>query len=214
MFKKITLAALVFIASTFSAFAADEPTEPQNFIVAEIPIYSQKLRFKLPTDWQHAHTSQNEKSYLIEFIPKDETLENWTNLFSIQGFKDFNPAVRPLDVANNVAKNFAKTCPDTAIYTKIGERVLNGYDAFLAIIGCSVMPQDHASNLKKGMSEISYYVFIKGKSDLYFAQKSIRGVGFTPEKFPDFVEKSISEMKNFFPIEFCSLESVKGRCEK
>lgn len=214
MFRKITLAALIFMASALTVFAADEPDTAQNFIVAEIPIFSQKLRFKLPISWQRAHTSQNEKSFVIEFIPKDEAIDNWENLFSIQGFKDFNPDVTPLDVANSVANNFIKNCPQSAIYTKIGERVLNGHQAFLAIIGCSEMPQDHASNLKKGMSEISYYVFVKGTKDLYFAQKSIRGTGFAPEKFPEFVEKSIRDMKNFFPIEFCTLDSAQGRCEK
>ncbi|MBL1419790.1 MAG: hypothetical protein COC24_004695 [Alphaproteobacteria bacterium] len=214
MFKKITLAVLIFITSTVNIFAADEPAQPQNFVVAEIPIFSQKLRFKLPTDWQHAHTSQNDKSYLIEFIPKDEDIKNWKNLFSVQGFKDFNPAVSPEDIANNVANNFAKDCPQNTVYIKIGEQVLNGHDAFMAIIGCSVMPQDHATNLKKGMSEISYYVFIKGQQDLYFTQKSIRSAGFPSENLPDSVKKSTEEMKNFFPIEFCSLESAQGRCEK
>lgn len=214
MFKKITIAAFVFILGIINVHAADQPTDPQNFVVAEIPIFSQKLRFKLPTDWQHAHTSQNDKSYLIEFIPKTENINSWENLFAIQGFKDFDQNVKPEQVADSVANNFVKACPETVIYSKLGERYLNGQQAFLAIIGCSVMPEDHATNLKKGMSEISYYVFVKGKQDLYFAQKSIRGPGFTPDKFPPFVEESIADMKNFFPIEFCALDSAQGQCIK
>lgn len=214
MLKKIIITTFIIIISTINSHAAEQAKNPQNFIVAEIPIFSQKLRFKLPTDWQHAHTSQNDKSYLIEFIPKTENINNWKNLFSIQAFKDFNPNLTPEQVANSVANNFTKTCPEAVIYTKLGERFLNGQQSFLAIIGCSIVPKDHATNLKKGMSEISYYVFIKGKNDLYFAQKSIRGAGFTPDKFPPFVEESIAEMKNFFPIEFCSLDSVQGQCIK
>ncbi|PCI84620.1 MAG: hypothetical protein COB24_14520 [Hyphomicrobiales bacterium] len=214
MFKKITLAALILIISAVNIFAADEPAHPQNFVVAEIPIFSQKLRFKLPTDWQHAHTSQNDNSYLIEFIPKDEDIKNWKNLFSIQAFKDFDPTVSPEDIANNVANNFAKDCPQNSIYNKIGEQVLDGYDAFEAIIGCAALSNDHATNLKKGMSEISYYIFIKGQKDLYFAQKSIRGAGFPFENFPDSVKKSIDEIKNHLPIEFCNLDSAQGKCQK
>lgn len=215
MFKKLTLAALIVMSAATSGYAADEATEPaQNYSIAEIPIFSQKLRFKLPTDWQLVQSKQNGKTYLIEFIPKDEKIESWTNLFSIQGFQDFDPKSKPQDVADSVYRGFSKLCPETSIYSKIGERVLNGQDAYLAVIGCAEMPNDHSTNLKKGMSEISYYVFIKGEKDLYFAQKSIRGAGFSNDKFPPFVNEAIIEMNNFFPIEFCTLDSPRGKCLK
>ncbi|MGL1922708.1 MAG: hypothetical protein OCD03_16960 [Hyphomicrobiales bacterium] len=220
MFKKLCLAAAFVLSSGLIVQAADEKVVPepapiqQNFLTVEVPIYSQKLRFKLPTDWKHANTSQNEKTYLIEFVPKGEGLSDWKNLFSLQGVKDFDPAIKPEDVANSVASSFAEICPKTVVFTKIGARFLNDQEAFLAIIGCADMPEDNPTGLKKGMAEISYYVFIKGKRDLYIAHKSIRGAGFTPDKFPPFVEQAIGEMKNFFPIEFCALESGKGQCEK
>lgn len=215
MLKKLTLAAFIFISSATIAHAADEAAAPeQNYAIAEVPIFSQKLRFKVPTDWQHVQSNQNGNTYLIEFIPKDEKIESWTNLFSVHGFQDFDPEATPKDVADSVFRGLIKLCPETAIYTKVGERVLNGQDAFLAIIGCAEMPDDHSTNLKKGMSEISYYVFIKGKKDLYFAQKSIRGEAFSIDKFPPFVNAAIVEMKNFFPIEFCTLDSPRGVCVK
>lgn len=215
MLKKLTLAALIIMSAATSGFAADEATPPKlNYSIAEVPIFSQKLRFKLPTDWQHVQSKQNGSTYLIEFIPKDEKIESWKNLFSIQGFQDFDPETKPQDVADSVHRGFAKLCPETSVYTKIGERVLNGQDAFLAVIGCAEMPNDHATNLKKGMSEIAYYVFIKGTKDLYFAQKSIRGAGFTNDVFPPFVNDAILEMTDFFPIEFCTLDSPRGTCLK
>lgn len=195
------------------AWAADEPVA-QTHIVAEIPIFAQKLRFKLPIDWQHAHTSQNEAAYLIEFIPQNEDLKSWTNLFSIQGIRDFDPLITPEQVAQSVATNFQKTCPDAMIYKNIGARVLDNHNAFLTVMGCSNIPADHSSGIKAGMSEITYYVFIKGSRDLYIAHKSVRGAGFSGDSLPTFVEQAISDMKNFFPIEFCNLDSAKGQCSK
>lgn len=214
MFKifRVLLAMLLFFMAS-SAMAADEDAV-QNFVTAEIPIFSQKLRFKIPTDWQHAQTNQSETAYLIEFIPKDETIDNWKNLFSLQGIRNFNLTVSPEQVADSVASNFANTCPNSVIYNKLGARILDEQNAFLAIIGCSNLPNDHQTNLKAGMSEISYYVFVAGQHDLYIAHKSIRGAGFTGADFPPFVAQSIKDMLNFFPIEFCSLDSELGQCNK
>lgn len=211
MFSKIKLLWIGLLVGFASCVQA---AEQQNFATAEIPIFAQKLRFKLPVDWKHAHTAQNDTSYLIEFIPQNEDISNWTNLFSIQGLKDFDPLVTPEQVAQSVATSFKKSCPDSLIYENIGARLLDEHNAFLTVLGCANIPSDHATSLKSGMSEITYYVFVKGQRDLYIAHRSVRGAGFSGDKFPTFVEQAISDMKNFFPIEFCTLESAKGECNK
>lgn len=210
----------LFFVATFALFGgvgsgfAAEKSKPLPSVAAEVPIYSQKIRFQLPSDWKHIFTDQTDDSYLIEFIPKKSSLENWTDLFSLQGHKGFKGSLTPEQVSNNIATGFVKTCPKTAIYTKLGARKIDGHDAFLSVIGCSNMPSDGVAGLKKGMSEISYYVVMQGDADLYVAHKSVRGVGFKPNKFPPFVEASIEGMKLFFPFKFCKLDSPRGQCKK
>lgn len=219
--KKVYLIAAFLMLAIGNVWAADEAAKPAdgaqstpNFAVIEVPIYAQKLRFKMPTDWKHVNTKQNDKAYLLEFVPFDEDLVGWTNLFSVQGAKDFDPAIKPEDVANTVVKNFFEICPESVIYTKVGSQFISGQEAFIAIIGCAEMPKDNITGLKKGMSEISYYVFIKGQRDLYIAHKSVRGPGFSPDKFPPFVEEAMADLKDFLPLEFCKLSSPRGTCEQ
>lgn len=181
-------------------------------VIVEVPIFSQKIRFNLPTDWVHTHTSQNEAAYLIEFTPKNENPKQWNNLFSIQGVKNFNPESSPEQVSDFIAQNLVKNCPDAAVYTKIGERNLSSHLAYLSLIGCSSVPADIDIGLTDGMSEIAYYAIIKGKNDLYIAHKSIRSESFEGDSFPAVIESAIEDMKAFFPIEFCALESPKGQC--
>lgn len=205
---------LMTINVTNMALAKDKIARPIPPIIAEIQIFSQKLRFRLPHDWKHAFTDQNAKLYLVEFIPKAEQKENWTNLYSIQGHKDFNPAIKPEDVSDKIARAFYNTCPETTIYSKIGAKLIHKHEAFFAVIGCSKMPKDDKTGLKKGMAEISYYAFIKGKRDLYIIHKSVRGEGFAPDKLPKYVEQSIKDLKYFFPMELCDANSSKGTCKQ
>ncbi|MCJ8324060.1 MAG: hypothetical protein HRU29_15045 [Rhizobiales bacterium] len=181
-------------------------------LTVEVPIFSQKIRFNLPVNWMHSHTSQNQAAYLIEFIPKNETPDQWSELFSIQGIKDFNPESSPEQVSDFIANNLIENCPDAAIYTKLGKRELSGHLAFASLIGCSSLPADGIKGLKAGMSEMAYYAIIKGKNDLYIVHKSIRSAGFEGDVFPPIIETAIGDMKDFFPIEFCQLASPKGQC--
>ncbi len=192
-----------------SAFAADQESRK---ITVEIPIYSQKIRFSIPFEWQYAFTDQNASNYLVEFIPKTETIENWTHLFTLQGIKNYDPEVKLIDIANQTASKFVKICPDNAVYTPIGQQKIHHHNAFSAIIGCANMPNNAATKLKVGMSEISHFIFVRGKKDLYIIQKSIRSNAFENTSFPSHIEVAIADMKNFFPIELCNLNSPRGQC--
>lgn len=188
--------------------------ETAKSVTVEIPIFSQKVRFSLPDGWKNNKAKQFKQSFLAEFTPVDEELDSWTNLFALQAHQNFDPTISPEQVSDSYAAGFVKLCPKSVIYSKLKAQQINGHQAYLSLMGCANMPVDTVSGLKKGMSEISFYIFVKGTKDLYIFQKSLRGDGFDPENLPASIKQSVNEMKSFSPMQFCNLDSPKGKCLK
>lgn len=213
MFKKTITFALLFL-TLFATMAQAADDKVPTYATAEIPIFAQKIQFQLPLTWKHAFTDQSSTSFMIEFIPINEDINSWTNLFSIQGFKNIGPDVLLESFANKMANNYVKTCPKTVVYSKFGKGEIGGFETFQAILGCTKMPKDYPSNLKKGMSEISFFTFIKGQENIYVTQKSYRSAGFDEGGIPPKVKQAMLDRQNFLPLKLCALSSPKGKCNQ
>ena len=183
-------------------------------IKAIIPIYSQRIAFNLPTDWKVAFQDQNEQMFMIEFIPKNENIENWTNMVSVQGFKNFASQVSSKQFLDHLAAKFESTCTDALVYKNIDSPLIDGYQSSTAILGCADLPSAHHTGLKAGQSEIGYYYSIQGKKDIYLIHKSIRGNAFESEASPLTRENIASFINPFMPIELCNNNGAQTECNK
>jgi len=73
----------IFFISLVSLTVNAESIEPIGKVPDDIksakviiPIYNQKLAFRLPTDWKPAFKDQNANMFLIEFTPKNESIKS------------------------------------------------------------------------------------------------------------------------------------------
>ena len=181
---------------------------------AIIPIYSQKVAFSLPITWKAAFQDNKPSTYMMEFTPKDERLESWNNLITVQGLKNLAKKISPKKFMDKLSYGFKKICGDQLVYEKLGYSFIDGHRTFTAILGCARMPNGHQTAVNKGQSEIGFYFSIQGKKDLYIVHKSIRGDAFPVEKPPLNKSNAQEFIKEILPIEICNKDANIIACMK
>lgn len=138
---------------------------------------------------------------MLEFIPENEDIKNWNNLFSIQGFQNLAAKADAKIMIGLAGVQQKEICGENFVFEPIHEQHISGYEAHGAIIGCSSIPKDLPIGLKKGMSEIGYYIAIRGKKDNYLFHKNIRGNAFDKDNPPLTKENAKDFINDFMPIE-------------
>lgn len=176
---------------------------------ALIPIYSQKIGFQLPSSWKPVFQKKRENFFIMEFMPKDEKINSWKNMFTIQAFQNLASKATPKQFLLNMSDKFQKICGTNTIFDSIGESSIDGYNAYSVIMGCTKIPSNQTN---QNLSEIGYYMVIQGDKDLYVIYKASRGASFNPDESP--LTKSNAEefIADFIPFELCKKNSPKGEC--
>jgi len=194
--------------------SVDAIPEDVKSVAAVIPIFSQKVSFNLPSNWKAGFQNERSGAFLMEFIPQDEVLENWVNLFTIQGFEKLADKTKPIDFLDGLAQRLKESCGQNSVYEQLGHLTVSKHKAFSAIMGCSNSLDAKNSSAKKGKSELGYYIAIQGQHDYFLIHKSIRGDAFDKDDTPinpDNAEEFIAE---FMPIEICQLGGEEQECNK
>ena len=163
-----------------------------------VPVYSQSVQFSYPNGFKSAHEVSTATTYIHEWIPKQETLNDWTIMFTLTGNKDLalSPGLTPEVVASRVASGFRKACPSTFAAMGLGTESIDGHDAFKAIVACG--------NVLVGepRSETSVLLVIKGSRDYYILQVAERS---SPISMPPTLNKlKATQVLNMIrPIKIC-----------
>ncbi|NQY78733.1 MAG: hypothetical protein HRT47_00290 [Candidatus Caenarcaniphilales bacterium] len=123
--------------------------------------------FDLPSNFHLAAIEANDSLKLREFIPKNEKIDNWSEMITY-GFtsKATNPMTFKLFVLGNLI-GIARVCKDNAFVPQPEFKNVGGYlksDAF-SICG---------KNPLTGKAEITQYSFLKGKDGVYMLQRAVR----------------------------------------
>jgi hypothetical protein len=88
----------VFILAAFAASAARADLENENLLVTAPPGYKVGFSDKKPN------------MLMTEFVPAKETVENWTEMVTVQVF--FGPKATPQQFMDDMAKRWRAACPD------------------------------------------------------------------------------------------------------
>lgn len=152
---------------TLSIFIVVHSAVAQETMAITIPIFSQKVSFDIEKSWKPGWQSpKNPGSYTMELIPGNETVQSWTKMVTVSGFKDFAKKFSIEEAYKLEADSVAKACPKEFVNKMIPVKNPQGYESVSAIIGCSKHPQ------LKDRNEVGFYTFVKGKSDVYMLKKS------------------------------------------
>jgi hypothetical protein len=196
-----------------SAEAPKARTRPADAFLS-VPIFSQKLVFRLPAGWKRAHEATGTSNYVLEFLPEGESLDSWKNMISIQGFRDLARKAQgsaPKVFIDGLSARMEKQCGANLVRQSVDDMRIDSYDAHAAIVGCARV-DSAPMGLKPGQSEVGYHLVIKGRNDVYVIYRAYRGEAFDKRKPP----VTPADGRRFFatlqPIRLCESTESQFEC--
>jgi hypothetical protein len=87
----------------------------------------ESLRFAPPPDWAPGNTQQTRDQLLMEFVKKGETIDNWTELLTMQQLRRKRGASSPREFYESARQMQEKRCPGSnewAVVVEEGDAAL------------------------------------------------------------------------------------------
>lgn len=159
--------------------------------VKRLTTVSQTFGFLPPLSWKLAFNERRGDMTMAEFIPANETLNDWSSMVCMQGFKGLAEDVDPEDFLDSMANTYREHCQGEVIYQQLGSLKIEGYGAVHGLLGCTSMPNIHnasavvsTSYITSPQGEMGYFTVISDDDDIYLVHKSIRTAVFTATSAP------------------------------
>lgn len=168
---------LIAITPFNAAIAQDVNPDALQFVV---PIYDKFIVTKVPGNWQRqaAFEKNEKKSYIVEFLPKNQTLENWSQMVTLMGIKEFSGL--PKDIFTNIYQRQEKICAGNVAAKIYAENE----GLFVALLLCGGIGNSASgtAGLGQGQSEMAIYKITKSAQSIQMVFKSWRGKSFDVNK--------------------------------
>lgn len=158
---------LLFFSSNLFAECTGEDCKSMT---ATIPLYSQKISIAIGADLKAAYQGPPGNVFILEFVPKDETVNAWTKMLAINAFKGLSERISLTKAYELEAESVRRACPENFVSEKLDYKLPQNFESLSVIMGCKSSPM-----LPPNTSEMGAYIFVKGKNDHYFIKKSYRG---------------------------------------
>ncbi|MBR9728521.1 hypothetical protein ACFOD0_03745 [Shewanella intestini] len=162
---------------------------PKN--VQQLTRFAKQFGFLPPPSWRLAFHEILGDMFMAEFIPGNESLNDWSGMVCMQGFKGLANDINPERFLDTMADKYREHCEGEIIYQKLGSSKLDDLNAVHGILGCTVMPNIHHATpfaneafTSKLKGEIGYFTVVSGSEDMYLIHKSQRTDTFSIENAP------------------------------
>jgi len=152
-------ASVLMMAATVLAIASLVCSESRAEPVGENLVAAVPEGFKV--GYQTAHDEMS----MQEWIPESESIENWTQMVTVQVFHA-NKAETPYQFLQSIGKKWPQTCPG-AVPANIVNGEANGYAVSMLLLRCPLNPAT-----KK--PETTAMRVIRGADALYSVQQAFR----------------------------------------
>jgi hypothetical protein len=188
------------LLSASAALAADQPG-----MAVVVPVFSQLVRFSVPTQFKVADEHNNGSFYIREQVPDSEGADQWSRMLELTGTRDLatSAGATPQALLSRMAAGFRQHCPDSFAMQELGPRRVDGYDGFVTIASCGRVQG------KSGYSETAVMLAVKGARDFYTLQWAERGSGSarTPAIDRAYWEKRLEALG---PVKLCTPQPGEG----
>ena len=131
---------------------------------------NENLITTMPSGYEVGFQDRSNKAQIAEWVPKGETVENWTELVTIQVFHGLEAA--PDGFMRDLEKRWINGCPGAEKAHVIADAPENGYPTLVWLLHC---PQ----NPETGKPETTWFKAVRGNDSFYLVQKAFR---FAPSK--------------------------------
>lgn len=152
-----------------NAYATGKP------VTSISPVFSELVRFAVPQGFQPAFENTKGDFYILELVPKGETVQAWTQMITMTGHRNLagNPALTPQGMAGNIAAAFKNACPGSFGAQALGAARTDGTqprDAYAGLAACGTVRGQGPDH-----SEAAMILAIRGSQDYYTLQWAERG---------------------------------------
>jgi hypothetical protein len=159
--------------------------------VEQLTRLSAKFGFLPPLDWKLAFSERRGDMTMAEFTPANESLNNWSSLVCMQGFKGLANDVEPERFLDSMAQTYQQHCQGQIVYRQLGSSKVDGLEAVHGLLGCTSMPNIHytsavvkESYITSPQGEMGYFTVASDDDNIYLIHRSIRTAIFTVETAP------------------------------
>jgi hypothetical protein len=197
--KFSTLVAIGLLGASAIPSRAENPAPAPSTVIS--PVFGQLVRFSMPAKFVTASENTKENFYIREALPQGETVNAWTQMITVTGSRGMATVANfsPQKLAASIALGFKKACPESLAVKDLGETILGGQDAYLAVASCGKV-----NSSADGHSETALIVAVKGTSDAYTIQWAER----TPQaSLPPGINEAMwrERLRQLMPIRLCAI---------
>ena len=163
-----------------------------------VALYGRTLTFTLPADMVRANDKDNGTNRLIEYVPRGETVANWTRLVTIQAYRGLGggPAT-----TSQIARQafYPAACTVGPIYQDNGEMALGGgLTRTLILNGCASLPPGAYPEALAGAGEQDFILIFRDSETIYTLNYAVRGKPFTGKAPPIALATAEALINNVF----------------
>jgi hypothetical protein len=165
------------------------------------PVFGQLVLFTLPAHFVIGSDQRNGGFYIREHVPAGESVESWSTMITLTGFKDLtlNPAASLPGYLGKITSGYESHCPGTYAVNQLGPQTVDGREAFAVVVSCGSVTEGASSH-----SESAVLLGIKGTADYYTLQWAERGA---PSDKPMNLPAAYwtARLSKLYPIKLCAI---------
>ena len=163
MLRHLVTILTVLLALALPRLAHAQPKPPEN----------ETLLVGMPKGYKVGFQKRQDNQMISEWVPQAETVENRTEMVTVQVFFGMRNVALP-EWHARIEKLWADACPNSK-FARVKERAGNGPVTLTWSQTCPV-------NAKTGNPEITWMKAISGKDSLYMMQKAFKAESTTEQR--------------------------------
>lgn len=157
---------------------------PASSAPQQVPLFARMLNFRLPADMVKVTDRNNGTNVLIEFVPKGQTVGNWTRMVTVQAYRGLGASPTPTAAIARQAF-YPASCRNGPIYRDFGEQQRSpGMRRTLVAIGCASLPAGAYPQALKGAGEQDFIMIFRDAETIYTLNYAERGAPFAGKSPP------------------------------
>jgi hypothetical protein len=165
------------------------------------PVFGQLVRFSMPSNFTAVSENTRDAFYIREAVPRDETVETWTQMITITGHRGMARIANftPQKLAASIAMGFKKACPESLTLKDLGATKFGDQDAYMAVASCGKV-----NSSADGHSETALIIAVAGATDAYTIQWAERK---PPAPGGSDIDEAIwqGRLRELMPIRLCAI---------
>lgn len=194
--KRAALALLAALGG--AALAAPPPGASSTAPAQRVALLGRTLAFRLPVGFVEALNRNNGTNVLIEYVPRGETVNNWTRLVTIQAYRGLGASPRSTaDIARQAF--YPAACRNGPIYSDSGERpYAPGVRRSIVVNGCASLPPGAYPAALAGAGEQDFIMVFRDAQSIYTLNYAVRGAAFAGKPPPIPVAQAEARLREVF----------------